>query len=81
MNSDPETMHCAEFQARLADLIAAGEDLSSHPHLRNCERCQALVADLETIAAAARSLFPSVEPPDEVWENIESALKKDENRD
>ena len=35
-----------------------------------------LLADLETIAEAARQLFPSVEPPDTLWEHIESAIKK-----
>jgi hypothetical protein len=34
------------------------------------------LADLKTIAEAARQLFPSVEPPDEVWEHIESAIKR-----
>jgi hypothetical protein len=36
-----------------------------------------LLAELETIAEAARQLFPSVEPPDEVWAQIESALKQE----
>jgi hypothetical protein len=35
------------------------------------------LADLRTIAEAARQLFPSVEPPDEVWEHIESAIKRE----
>jgi hypothetical protein len=40
-----------------------------------------LLADLETIAEAARQLFPGVEPPDEVWENIESAIRKQEEEE
>jgi hypothetical protein len=70
---------CADFQERLADLIGSGEDLSAHPHLQTCDRCRALLADLETIAAAARQLFPSVEPPDDLWQQIEIAIEEDQS--
>lgn len=76
MIDDPVKMSCAEFQARLPELIASGANATSHPHLKDCELCRALLADLETIAEAARQLFPSVEPPDTLWEHIESAIKK-----
>jgi predicted anti-sigma-YlaC factor YlaD len=52
--------------------------MASHPHIQNCELCRALLADLETIAKAARQLFPIVEPPDALWEQIESAIKEEE---
>jgi hypothetical protein len=78
MNGDPGKMSCVEFQAQLPDLIASGEDAAAHPHVKGCERCSALLADLKTIADAARQLFPSVEPPDEVWELIESAIKRED---
>jgi hypothetical protein len=77
MNGDPGKMSCVDFQAQLPDLIASGEDAAAHPHVRACARCSALLADLRTIAEAARQLFPSVEPPDEVWEHIESAIKRE----
>jgi hypothetical protein len=77
MNVDPSKMSCAEFQAQMAELIGSGEDLSADPHLRDCEGCRALLSDLKTIADAARQLFPSTEPPDEVWANIESAIKRE----
>jgi hypothetical protein len=77
MTGDPSKLTCAEFQAQLPDRIGAGEDVAHHPHLQSCELCRALLADLETIAAAARQLFPAVEPPDEVWEHIESAIKNE----
>jgi len=76
MNDDVSKMSCAEFQDQMAGFIGSGEDPSAHPHLKDCADCRALLADLETIAEAARQLFPSVEPPDEVWEHIESALKR-----
>ena len=70
MTGDAKDLSCAEFQAQLPELIGTGEDISSHPHLRSCELCTALLADLETIAEAARQLFPVADPPDELWEHI-----------
>jgi predicted anti-sigma-YlaC factor YlaD len=75
MMHDPNTLTCEEFQDQLPDLIGTGEDINLHPHLQNCDNCRALVDDLVTIAAAARLLFPFAEPPDELWEQIESAIK------
>jgi len=77
MTSDRSKMSCAEFQAQLPELISSGED-AADPHLESCERCRALLADLKTIAEAARQLFPSVEPPEELWEHIESAIRREE---
>ncbi len=68
-------MSCAEFQVKLAELIGSGSDVANHFHIQKCDHCRILFSDLQTIAAAARDLFPVVEPPDEVWKNIELALK------
>ena len=77
MNDDPrKNMTCDEFQAQMPDLIGAGEDASAHPHIQNCALCRALLNDLETIAEAARQLFPVEDPPDRLWDRIESAIKK-----
>ncbi len=78
MNVSPEKMSCVEFQSQLSELIASGENAASHPHVKSCARCSALLADLTTIAEAARQLFPAVEPPDEVWEQIESAIRRED---
>jgi hypothetical protein len=75
MTGERDKQECTEFQAHLPELIGSGEDLSTNPHLRDCDLCRALLADLETIAEAARQLFPVVEPPDELWQQIESAIK------
>ena len=78
MTGDPKNMACQEFQAQLADLIGTGEDISNHPHLMDCQTCRALLADLQTIAEAARQLLP-IEPPEEdLWERIEMAIKKED---
>ena len=79
MTQDPSKMSCAEFQAHLPELIGSGADASTHPHIQSCELCQALLSDLETIAEAARQLFPVEEPPDELWEHIESAIQADKS--
>jgi hypothetical protein len=80
MTGETGKMSCAEFQAKLPELIASGEDTAAHPHLQSCQDCGAFLASLEAIAEAARQLFPSVEPPDEVWERIESAIKRGKRR-
>lgn len=82
MTNDPTKMTCAEFQAQLPELIGTGADASTHPHILSCELCSALLADLETIAEAARQLLPVVDPPDDLWAHIESAIKnEDDNAD
>jgi predicted anti-sigma-YlaC factor YlaD len=78
MTENANELSCAAFQAQLPELIGAGENVAEHPHLKNCELCRALLADLETIAEAARQLFPTVEPPDDLWEQIESKIKRGE---
>jgi predicted anti-sigma-YlaC factor YlaD len=77
MSEDANNLSCAAFQARLPELIGSGENVAAHPHLQSCELCRALLADLMTIAEAARQLFPIVEPPDRLWEQIESAIKEE----
>ena len=70
---------CASFQAQMPERIGAGEDLQSNPHMLTCERCRALVRDLEYIAEAARGLIPiEVEPPDDLWISIKSAIDRGE---
>jgi hypothetical protein len=75
MSSPRNNMSCAEFQAHLPELIASGENVLDHPHMQSCDLCRALYAELEVIAQAARDLLSTVEPPDDLWENIESAIK------
>ena len=79
MTNDPNTMSCAAFQGLLPELIGSGDNIANHPHILGCPRCRALLADLETIAEAARQLLPIVEPPDELWEQIELAIKNEES--
>ena len=75
MTEDPKNMTCEEFGAKMNDMIAAGEDIFSHPHVKICELHRALLADLEAIAKVARELFPEVEPPHDLWKEIEGKLE------
>lgn len=80
--SDPAD--CAEFQASMAERIGEGEDLQAHPHMATCERCRALVRELEAIAEAARELMPiDTEPDEDLWSRIEVrlALQESESED
>jgi len=79
MTEDRKQLSCVAFQAQLAELIGTGEDISAHPHIQTCAQCRALLADLETIAEAARQLLSPVEPPEELWEHIEMAIKNEED--
>jgi predicted anti-sigma-YlaC factor YlaD len=58
-------------------LIESSGNLNGHPHLQTCELCRALLVDLQTIAEAARQLFPVVEPRDDLWKKIETALERE----
>ena len=75
---DPSDLTCREFQDLMTELIAAGEDASQHPHAQNCALCTALLADLQAIADAARELFPIEDPPDHLWEHIQSAIREED---
>ena len=78
MNDNRKHMSCEAFSACMADLIAAGEDIFAHPHVRRCKLHRALLEDLETIAKAARQLLPEVDPPDSLWEGIQAQLGIDQ---
>lgn len=77
MSNNSRIMSCQEFQDQLPELIGSGENISDHEHLRSCELCRALLADLQTIAEAARLLIPVEEPPDKLWDSIQSAIKNE----
>lgn len=75
MNEDPRQMTCEEFDSRMSAMMASGEDIFTHPHVKNCELHKALLSDLEAIARAAKDLFPDVDPPEDLWKDIEGKLK------
>jgi hypothetical protein len=78
MTQEENPLTCEEFQAQLPELIGSGEKLAMNPHIQHCPRCRSLLCDLKTIAEAARELLPIVDPPDEVWKHIESAIRNEQ---
>ena len=76
MTIDPKSMSCEEFQSQLAELVGSGADVANHPHIRECENRPRLYQDLQTIADAAKQLFPDQQPEDDLWARIESAIQK-----
>jgi hypothetical protein len=74
------TDECAVFQDQLPSLFETGGDLGAQPHLKTCENCSALVRDLEYIAQQAKLLLPIHDPSPAVWDNIQTALKKEPTR-
>jgi hypothetical protein len=84
VNKGPRAMSCAEFQEKLPELFAAGdnriaEDSPLHEHLNTCDNCSALVRDLHYIAEQASLLLHTVEedPSDAVWEKIQRSIHSD----
>jgi hypothetical protein len=76
----PSNDECAKFQAAMPDRIGAGEDLTHDPHLVSCERCSALLSELEYIAEMARLLAAEEsDPSDAVWNKIVSAMKQEQS--
>lgn len=71
---------CAVFQDQLPSLFESGGDLTTQPHLKTCENCSSLVRDLEYIAQQAKLLLPIHDPSPAVWDNIQTALKKEPSR-
>ncbi len=78
MRKFANNLSCVEFQAQLPELISSGEKIADQSHFQSCSLCSALLADLDAIAQAAHNLFPIEEPPDALWEQIESAIEKEE---
>lgn len=78
MSADSTNLSCEQFQAQLPDLIGSGQDMHLHPHIQSCATCAALLADLQTIADAAKQLFPIEQPKEDLWERIELAIKEEE---
>lgn len=78
MSDAPGAMNCQQFQALLPELISDRERAFAHPHYRGCPLCRALIADLDSIAEAARQLMDTVDPPAELWEQIASAIRAED---
>ncbi len=70
-------MTCAEFQKVLPYIIETGGAPKQEEHLRNCQVCADLVADLRYIAEQAKLLVPMEEPSPRVWDGIRNSLDRE----
>ncbi len=70
-------MTCAEFQHQLPDLLEETGSPELQAHLKGCATCSDLATSLQTIIGEARGLQAAHEPSPQVWNSIESALRKE----
>jgi len=68
-------MTCEEFERVLPEL-EGGHNLEQEQHLRTCSACADLLSDLKAIEQNAR-LLEDQEPSPRVWNNIETALRRE----
>jgi hypothetical protein len=70
-------MTCAEFEQVLPDLMEGAHNLEVEAHLNSCPKCWELVSDLRAITDECKLLRSSEEPSPQVWNSIESALRRE----
>jgi hypothetical protein len=70
-------MTCEQFQELLPEMGSGNRNTEYETHLRSCQACWGLMADLSAISRQARSLQASEEPGPHVWNAIETALLKE----
>jgi hypothetical protein len=68
-------MQCREFESVLEQASEQPMPAEATAHLKQCENCRSLTADLEAITAMARELsVPDEEPPARVWTQLRAQL-------
>jgi hypothetical protein len=70
-------MTCSEFQKVLPYIFESGGDPTQQQHLRECQICADLVADLKYIVDQAKLLVPMEDPSPRVWAGIQKSLEDD----
>ena len=69
-------MTCVELRESLAE-NENGNSAEQRAHLKTCRECSSLLADLDTIIAAAVELRAAEEPSPRVWNSLEIALRQE----
>ena len=68
-------MRCREFESVLEQASEQPMPAEATAHLKQCENCRSLTADLEAITAMARELsVPDEEPPARIWTQLRAQL-------
>src|SRR5579864_7929271 len=71
-------MQCQEFESVLEQASEQPMPAEAAAHLKHCENCRSLTADLEAITAMARELsVPDEEPPARVWTQLRAQLESE----
>ena len=79
MPESEREMDCNQFQNALPLIIETGGNPEEEEHLKSCANCSSLVADLKFIAEQAKLILPLHDPSPRVWNNIQTALQKEES--
>ena len=70
-------MDCRDFQEDLPDIVDGVRSSEQEKHLKSCQECSELAADLTLISEQARLLRGLEEPSPRVWNSIEIALRQE----
>jgi hypothetical protein len=68
-------MHCKELETVLEAEGLGQLSKDARLHLATCGSCQGLLADFNSITAAAKSLPAEVNPPDRIWVSLRAQLE------
>ena len=68
-------MQCKELESILETRGLGQLPQDARLHLATCGACQGLVADLDCIVSAAKSLPAEVAPPDRIWISLRAQLE------
>jgi hypothetical protein len=68
-------MHCKELESVLETERLGQLPKDARLHLATCGACQGLLADLNSIASAAKTLPAEVNPPERVWISLRAQLE------
>jgi hypothetical protein len=69
-------MNCAELRESLVE-TEDGSRSEQKAHLKTCQQCSSLLAELNVIASAAAELREADDPSPRVWNSIEIALRQE----
>jgi hypothetical protein len=68
-------MHCKELESVLEAEGLGQLSKDARLHVATCGACQGLLADLNSITAAAKTLPAEVDPPDRIWISLRAQLE------
>jgi hypothetical protein len=68
-------MHCKELESVLEAEGLGQLSKDARLHVATCGACQGLLADFNSITAAAKSLPAEVNPPDRIWISLRAQLE------